>query len=121
MLSAFNILVIMFLFLLAAIVIYSLMISDVNEQSYQFAMMRALGFRKEHLVVFIVLQAFSFAIPGLILGLVIALLLNDGLRESFYLTLQLAGDYGLPSSSILLTTFMVGIVIPLISNMGPAQ
>ena len=121
MLSAFNILVIMFLFLLAAIVIYSLMISDVNEQTYQFAMMRALGFRKEHLVVFIVLQAFSFAIPGLILGLVIALLLNDGLRESFYLTLQLAGDYGLPSSSILLTTFMVGIVIPLISNMGPAQ
>ena len=121
MLTAFNILVIIFLFLLASIVIYSLMISDVNEQTYQFAMMRALGFRKEHLVVFIVLQAFSFAIPGLCLGLIIALLLNDGLRESFYFSLQLAGDYGLSHTSVLLATILVGVVIPLISNMGPAQ
>ena len=121
MFTSFNILVIVFLFLLASIVIYSLMISDVNEQTYQFAMMRALGFRKEHLVVFIVLQAFSFAIPGLILGLIIALLLNDGFRESFYYTSHLAGDYGLDNFSVWLATVMVGIVIPLISNMGPAQ
>lgn len=55
MFGGVNALVILFLFLLASIVIYSLMISDVNEQTYQFAMMRALGFSKDHLVVFIIL------------------------------------------------------------------
>ena len=84
-------------------------------------MMRALGFRKEHLVVFIVLQAFSFAIPGLILGLILALLLNDGFRESYYYVSHLAGDYGLDNFSIWLATILVGVIIPLISNMGPAQ
>lgn len=41
--------------MLSALVIYSLMLSDVNEQTYQFAMMRALGFKKDHVLVFVVL------------------------------------------------------------------
>lgn len=69
MILSANIIQILVMFLLSVIVVYSLMISDVNEQTYQFAMMRALGFTKKHVVVFIVLQAFSFALPGLLLGL----------------------------------------------------
>lgn len=84
-------------------------------------MMRALGFSKDNLVVFIVLQAFSFAVPGLCLGLVIALLLNDAFREAVYTTSHYAGEYGLSTFSILLATIMVGIVIPLLSNIGPTQ
>ena len=95
MMAGMNVIVILFLFLLASIVIYSLMISDVNEQTYQFAMMRALGFSKDHLLVFITLQAFSFALPGLMLGLIIAMLLNDGFREAFYYSAHYAGEYGL--------------------------
>ena len=41
--------------LLSIIVIYSLMLSDVNGQTYQFAMMRALGFHQSHVFVFVVL------------------------------------------------------------------
>ena len=84
-------------------------------------MMRALGFNKDQLVVFIILQAFSFAVPGLILGLIIALILNDAFREAIYTSSHYAGDYGLSGPSIALTTIMVGIVIPLISNIGPAK
>ena len=86
---------ILVMFLLSIVVVYSLMISDVNEQTYQFAMMRALGFSKKHILVFIVLQSFSFAIPGLCLGLVIALLFNDAIRETFYVTMRYSGAYGL--------------------------
>ena len=44
-------------------------------------MMRALGFSKSHLMVYIVLQALSFSIPGLLLGLTIALVLNEAFLE----------------------------------------
>ncbi len=55
MFAGINLLISMGVFLLAAVVVSSIMISDVNEQTYQFAMMRALGFTKQDLIVFIVL------------------------------------------------------------------
>ena len=116
-----NFQIIIFLFMLAAIVIYSLMVSDVDEQTYQFAMMRALGFGKDHLVVFIVLQAFSFAVPGLVLGLLLALLLADAFMEAFYVSTHYAGGYGLSASSVALATVMLGFVIPVLSNIGPTK
>ena len=55
MLSSINSIEIIVMFMLSLIVVYSLMISDVNEQTYQFAMMRALGFGKNHVFMFILL------------------------------------------------------------------
>lgn len=55
MISSINSIEILVMFMLSLIVVYSLMISDVNEQTYQFAMMRALGFGKNHVFMFILL------------------------------------------------------------------
>lgn len=44
MMQAVNALLLIDMVMLSTLVIYSLMLSDVNEQTYQFAMMRALGF-----------------------------------------------------------------------------
>ena len=55
------------------------------------------------------------------MGLILALMLNDGFRETFYWSAHLAGDYGLSTFSVLLVTIMIGFVIPLLSNMGPTQ
>ena len=82
-------------------------------------MMRALGFTKDHVIVFVILQAFSFAIPGVLLGLMVALLLNDGFREFIYYDTHYAGSYGLTTQSVLITVILIGIVIPLVSNIGP--
>ena len=84
-------------------------------------MMRALGFDKEHVLVFIVLQAFSFAVPGMLLGLILALLLNDGFRESIYYSTHYAGEYGLTGESMLVSVILMGFVVPLISNIGPTR
>ena len=46
---------ILFAIILSAVVIYTLMLTDVDEQTYQFAMMRALGFKQGHVIVFVVL------------------------------------------------------------------
>lgn len=83
--------------------------------------MRALGFGKDHVIIFIVLQAFSFAIPGLCIGLVIALLLNDAFREASYYSMNLCGEYGLSLESTLVSTILMGLIVPLISNIGPTR
>lgn len=107
--------------MLATIVIYSLMLSDVNEQTYQFAMMRALGFRKNHVFIFVIFQAFSFSIPGCILGLIISLVVNEAFREVMYLILQNAGEYGLPASAIVTGLVLFGLIVPIMSILGPTQ
>ena len=84
-------------------------------------MMRALGFGKNHIFMFIVMQAFSFAVPGLLLGLLVALLLNDAFRECVYYTSHYAGDYGLSLDSVLVSTILMGFLVPLISNIGPTR
>ena len=83
--------------------------------------MRALGFGKNHVFMFIVLQAFSFAVPGLLLGLIVALILNDSFRECVYYSTRNAGEYGLSADSILITAILMGILVPLISNVGPTR
>lgn len=84
-------------------------------------MMRALGFGKNHVLVFIILQSFSFAVPGLFLGLIVALLLNDSFREVVFYSTHIAGEYGLSTDSILVSTILMGFLVPLISNIGPTR
>jgi ABC-type antimicrobial peptide transport system permease subunit len=65
------------LLMLSTLLIYSLMIGDVEEKTYEFGMLRALGFNKRWLVVLLFLEALVFAIPGLALGLLTSYLLNS--------------------------------------------
>ena len=60
--------VIFFLFLVDSIVIYSMMITDVEERTYEFAMLRTLGFQKSSLMILLVVQALFFSIPATIIG-----------------------------------------------------
>jgi ABC-type antimicrobial peptide transport system permease subunit len=52
------------------------MVSDVDEKTYQYGMLRALGFRNKNLVALISLQSFSFSVPGLLGGLLVAYFMN---------------------------------------------
>ena len=63
--------VIFFLFIVDSIVIYSMMITDVEERTYEFAMLRTLGYKKSSLIVLLVLQALFFSVPATALGFVI--------------------------------------------------
>ena len=57
----------------------------------------------------------------MLLGLILALLLNDGFRLSTYYTAHYAGEYGLTSESMLVSVILMGFVVPLISNIGPTR
>lgn len=84
-------------------------------------MMRALGFQKGHVLKFVVVQAFSFAIPGMILGLIIAFVINEGFREVMFIALKNAGDYSIPGRVIIITILLFGFIVPIVSIIGPTQ
>ena len=60
------------------------MLSDVDEKTFEFGMLRALGFNTRNIMSTIVTSAFTFSIPGLMSGLLVALGLNYGLRTVLY-------------------------------------
>ena len=68
--------VVFFLAILSMVLIYSLMLSDVDEKTYEYGMLRALGFRNKNLMALISIQSFAFSIPGLCGGLLVAYFLN---------------------------------------------
>lgn len=69
-----------FLAILSVQLIYSLMLSDVEEKTFEFGMLRALGFNRKNIIYTIIVSAFTFAIPGIIFGLLFGAAENAGLR-----------------------------------------
>ena len=77
--------IIIFLGVLSGMLLYSLMLSDVDAKTYQYGMLRALGFKKRMLVGMICEQSVGFSIPGLLIGTMIAWILNIELRQIIFI------------------------------------
>ena len=84
-------------------------------------MMRALGFNKNHILVFVVLQALTFSIPGVLLGLMISFIINDAFREVMFVIMQNSTEYGMPTHVVLLSLFLFGLLLPIVAIIGPTQ
>ena len=96
------------------------MLSDVDGKTYEYAMLRALGFKKAHLVRIIMMKSMSFAIPGLIGGVLAALIFNIGIRMTIFLKADNAESYELTTVAIIIGV-VFGLTMPLISNYFPVQ
>lgn len=70
--------VILFLFILNFILIYSIVLSDVEERTYEFAMLRVLGFKNSSLMTLLLIQAMFTAVPATVLGFGMMFLLKNG-------------------------------------------
>ena len=62
--------------MLSVLLIYSLLISDVDEKTFEFGMLRALGLKRKSLTLILLFEGLFFAIPGLFLGMLMAFLIN---------------------------------------------
>ena len=109
-----------FLTILCCQLIYSLMLSDVEDKTYQFGMLRALGFNRKNIVHIIILQSLIFSLLGIITGLAVAAGLNAGLRAVIFKLVNNTGSYMLSSISIWFGVTL-GLVIPMISNIIPIK
>lgn len=112
--------IIAFLGILSAVLIYSLMISDVEDRTFEFGMLRALGFNTDNVVFTITAQALMFSVPGLLIGLSIAACMNVGVRYILFSLTRNVADYLLSSGAIWVGCF-IGLVIPILSNIIPIR
>mmetsp|Transcript_29437 Transcript_29437/g.44573 ORF Transcript_29437/g.44573 Transcript_29437/m.44573 type:complete len:353 (+) Transcript_29437:1900-2958(+) len=109
-----------FLAILCCQLIYSLMLSDVEEKTYEFGMLRALGFNRKNIVHVIILQACIFSIAGIAFGLIAAEAFNALGRYFLFKLAENSGSYRLSSTAIWYGVSL-GIVLPILSNVIPIK
>lgn len=112
--------IIFFLSLISGLLIYSLMISDTEEKTFEFAMLRALGFNTNNIMVTIMYQVVLFVIPGMTLGLVSSAFMNTAMRHLLYTLTGNYSTYAL-SDGALGYGIVIGIFIPVLANIIPIQ
>ncbi len=106
------------LILLSILLIYSLMLSNVEEKTYEFGMLRALGFKTNNLVILLILQGLFYAIPGLGIGLLFSEIGNIFVANAIFTYSKEAGSFDLHYSAVLIGVSL-GLFMPLVSNILP--
>ncbi|KAJ5070664.1 hypothetical protein M0811_10734 [Anaeramoeba ignava] len=112
--------VIALLVILCLALIYSLMISDVEEKTYEYGMLRAIGMKNNSLVLLLVIQAFSFSIPAILLGLFVSFLANLGVAKLVAGFARFPVSYTYTTEPIVLS-IMIGLLMPLVANILPIR
>ena len=112
--------ILIFLAILSAMLLYSLMLSDVDSKTYEYGMLRALGFRKQMLVGMIAEQSLMFSLPGLTIGIFVAWLLNIQLRKLIFISAQNYMTYELSGSAVLIG-LSFGLLVPVLANYLPIR
>ena len=105
---------------LGSMLIYSLLLSNVQEKTYEYGMLRALGFKRRSLILLLVVQAMFFTLPGISLGLFCAWILNIPVTIILSSKTSFPVGFSLAPSSILLST-LVGLIVPIVSNIAPIR
>ena len=109
-----------FLWMLCVLLVYSLMLGNVDERTYEFGMLRSLGFKKNNLIFLIIIQGFIFAVPGTFFGLITAYIANNFVAFLFNWYTDLVMPFFL-SGSNLIFGIIAGLSIPLISSYLPIK
>ena len=109
-----------FLWMLCVLLVYSLMLGNVDERTYEFGMMRSLGYKKNNLTFLIIIQGFIFAVPGTFLGLVTSYIANNFVAFLFNWYSNLVMPYFLSTSNIIFG-IIAGLSIPLVSSYFPIK
>jgi len=106
------------LVLLGSLLIYSLQLADVESKTYEYGMLRALGMKHRTLVQILCSKAMMFAIPGILLGWMIAFVANVPLAITIGSFARVSPIYTFVTDP-LLASLVVGLVMPLIANIVP--
>jgi putative ABC transport system permease protein len=97
-----------------ALVTAGTMSMAIRERFRELAVLKALGFRRHHLVAFILAESFGLAIGGTILGVGTAALLFSSGKFAFFPSFEL-------TPRIMATALLVGGVIGVMSMLAPAR
>lgn len=106
--------------LLGAMVMYSLVVGDVEEKTYEYGMLRALGLRSFTLVYVLGAQTLAYMVPGMLIGLCVASLLHLVVRA---VVVDLSGAVVQPVMwpSAWIFGVVFGMTVPAVANLVPIR
>ena len=96
------------------------MLSDVDERTYDFAMLRCLGFKNSSLVVLLLMQALMYSIPATGIGFMLLEIFTSGVQIWLYEFADTSLSVSFSTSTYWLG-FATGIGVPLLSNILPIR
>lgn len=115
----FNFVLVVFGFL-SGLLIYSLLIADVESKTYEFGMLRAIGLLRAMLVEILALESSVFSLMGIVVGLVLGyggiVLVNFLVASLAALPMQFIPDW-----KAIVIPVALGVVIPLVANIVPIR
>lgn len=112
--------VVFILGLLGSLVIFALVLGNVEEKTYEYGMLRALGLRQRTLIKLLGVSSASFSGPGIVLGLIGASVLHAGLLLTFYLLTNTVLSPTLSAGGWLIG-ILLGIAMPSVANVVPIR
>lgn len=108
------------LLVLAVILIASLLTSDAEEKTFEYGMLRMLGFHSYSLVTLLVIQSFVFSLPGVLVGLLLCYILY--LPIGYYLSDVVGSvvDVSFTPTSLTLG-ILAGVILPIFGTVFPIR
>lgn len=114
-----NIIIFILLFL-SIILIYSLLMINVETKTFEMGVMRMIGITRRGLINLLLFQAFSYSLPSWVVGLVLSQLFGLYVASWFENLTGVPINPRLTSDAILMATAL-GILIPIISSIFPIR
>ena len=108
------------LFLLSTILIYSLLMINVNARTFELAVRRMLGTTRVGVVGMLVLHALAYSLPAWLLGLLVSQGISALLLGSLASTAGINTGGGLTGRAVGISTALA-LAIPLVGSIGPIR
>lgn len=122
LLTSFLGVIVFIICVLGSLLIYSLLLSDVEEQTFKLGLLRSLGLKKSTISRLLFLKSGLFSIIGLPLAWLVAFGIFVPIRSliSSYTDFSTEAVGGVPSTAFILTACL-GIIVPLLANIIPIR
>ena len=108
------------LVILAVLLIYSLLLSDVEERTFEYGMLRTLGMGQVVLVPLLLLQSLLFSVPGILAGFLVCFIIYAPVDLFLSLFAVIPVQVSLNWSAILLGV-LLGIFMPILGVILPIR
>ena len=113
-------LVIVVLLALAVILIYSLLMINVETRTFELGVLRMIGMKRANLVELVLTQAFLYALPAWALGLAVSGVAWAGIRAAMESAILVELPATLDATAVGLAT-LVGIFMPVVASFFPIR
>lgn len=113
-------LVMLLLFLISVLLIYSLLMLSVESKSFELGVMRMVGLSKNNIITLIIFQSFMFVVPSIICGFAVSMTFLQVAKYYAENTLHLDFE-AIPSMGSVAQALFLSTMIPLISSVQPIQ